>query len=76
MTLSDTPEYAWNPQTTVSLTDPSPNLCLITDKQSPDTEVQDDQNLRYYVNSNDWTTNISTIGPLISYDIMSNDIIL
>ena len=53
MTLSDTPEYAWNPQTTVSLTEPSPNLqlCLITDKQSPDTEVQDDHNLRYFVNS-------------------------
>ena len=51
MTPSDTPEYAWNPQTTVSLTEPSPNLCLIADKQSPDTEVQDDQNLRYYVNS-------------------------
>ena len=51
MTPSDTPEYAWNPQTTVSLTESSPNLCLITDKQSPDTGVQDDQNLRYYVNS-------------------------
>ena len=51
MTLSDTPEYAWNPQTTVSLTEPSPKLCLITDKLSPDTEVQDDQNLRYHMNS-------------------------
>ena len=51
MTPSDTPEYTWNPQTTVSLTEPSPNLCLIIDKQSPDTGVQDDQNLRYYVNS-------------------------
>ena len=55
MTQSDTSEYAWNQQTTVSLTEPSPNLCLITYKQSPDTEVQDDQNKRYYVNS--------TIGP-------------
>ena len=55
MTRSDTSEYVYNPQTNVSLTEPSPNLCLITDKQSPDTEVQDDQNLRYYVNS--------TIGP-------------
>ena len=55
MTPSDTLEYAWNPQTTVSLTEPSPILCLITDKQSPDTELQHDHNLRYYVNS--------TIGP-------------
>ena len=47
MTPSDTSGYVWNPQTTVSLTEPSPNLCLITDKQSPDTEVQDDRDLRY-----------------------------
>ena len=67
MTPSDTPEYAWNPRTTASLPEQGPNLCLITDELSPDTVVQGDQHLRYYVNS--------TIGPLISYDIMSNKII-
>ena len=51
MTQSDTPEYAWNPQTTVCLTEPSPNLCLITDELSPDTVLIAGQNIRYYVNS-------------------------
>ena len=46
MTPSDIPEYAWNSQTTVSLTQTSPNLCLRTDEMSPDTEVQADKNLR------------------------------
>ena len=32
MTPSDASEYAWNPPTTVSLTEPSPNLGLITDE--------------------------------------------
>ena len=40
MTQSDTSEYAWNPQTIVCLTEPSPNLCLITDELSPDTVLQ------------------------------------
>ena len=44
MTPSDTPKHAWNPQTTISLREPSPNLFLITDKQSTDTGVQDDKN--------------------------------
>ena len=47
MTPSDTCEYAWNPQTTVSLTELHPNLCLITEELSLDT-VQYDQNQRYY----------------------------
>ena len=51
MTQSDTSEYAWNPQTTVSLTEPSPDLCLITDELSPDKVVQGDQHLNFYVNS-------------------------
>ena len=45
MAPSDIPEYAWNKQTTVSLTEPSPNLCLITDELSLDTVVQGGQNL-------------------------------
>ena len=56
MTPSATSEHVWNPQTAVPLTQPSPNLCLITDKLSPGTVVQADQNKRYYVNS--------IIGPL------------
>ena len=51
MTQSDTSEYALNPQTTVCLTEPSPNLCLITDELSPNTVVQGDQHLSFYVNS-------------------------
>ena len=51
MTPSYTSEYAWNPQITVFLAGRSPNLCLITDKLSPETVEQDDQKLRYYVNS-------------------------
>ena len=74
MTQSDTPEYAWNPQTTVCLTEPSPNLCLTTDELSPDTVLKAGQNIRYY-EFHYWTTNISTIGPLISYDIILNEII-
>ena len=43
MTAPDILEYAWNPQTAVSLTEPSPNSCLTSDK--PDRVEQDDQNL-------------------------------
>ena len=47
MTLSDTSEYAWHQQTA----EPSPNMCLITEELSPDTVVQADKNLGYYMNS-------------------------
>ena len=50
-TPSNTSEYAWNPQTTVSLTEPSSNLCLVSDELSSGTVAQAGQNLRYYVNS-------------------------
>ena len=51
MTPSDTSEYAFNPKTTVYLTEQSPKLCLRNDELSPETAVQDDQKLRQYVNS-------------------------